>query len=171
VKRLILTIFIIAVVIGASVILYLLFTGPRMFEQPNIRQFQAQMPVTPANTVPVNYVFEPLPSKEQAQKMKNPIDANQANIARGKIYYGYYCVFCHGDKGDGFGPVGYSYVPVPADLRTEKIESMSDGQLLYSMLTGVGHDPMLARIVPAEFRWNLVVYVRSLNTQSIESGK
>jgi cytochrome c1 len=68
-------------------------------------------------------------------------DVHSENYARGKIYYGYYCSFCHGDKGDGFGPVGYSYNPVPADLHTAKIQSMSDGELLYAMLTGTGHAP------------------------------
>jgi mono/diheme cytochrome c family protein len=162
VKRLIIFFISAAVVIGGLTILYLLFTGPRMFAQPNIRQFQAIMPVTPANTVPVKNVFEPLPSREQAQKLTNPLDANETNIAKGRVYYGYYCAFCHGEKGDGFGPVGYSYIPVPADLRTAKIKDMSDGELLYSMLTGTGHAPMLQRIIPSDYWWHLVLYARLL---------
>jgi mono/diheme cytochrome c family protein len=160
VKRLIIFVFAAAVVVGGSTIAYLLFTGPRMFVQPNVRQFQAVMPVTPANTVPVKDVFEPLPSKEQAQKLANPLDANEVNIAKGKVYYGYYCVFCHGDKGDGLGPVGYSYIPAPSDLRSPKVRSMSDGEVLYSMLTGTGHAPMLQRIIPSEYWWYLVLYTR-----------
>ncbi len=118
------------------------------------------MPVTPAKTVPVKDIFEPLPSKEQVQKLVNPRDANEGNIAKGKVYYGYYCVFCHGDKGDGFGPVGYSYIPVPSDLRSPKVRAMSDGEVLYSMLTGTGHAPMLQRIIPSEYWWYLVLYTR-----------
>lgn len=159
-KRLIIFFIAAAVVIGGLTIIYLLFTGPRMFAQPNIRQFQASMPVTPANTIPVKNVFEPLPSKEQAQKLTNPLETNETNIAKGKVYYEYYCAFCHGEKGDGFGPVGYSYIPVPADLRSPKVKAMSDGDLLYSMLTGTGHAPMLQRIIPSEYRWYLVLYVK-----------
>ena len=159
-KRLIKIIIPVAIVVGGSTIAYLLFTGPRMFVQPNVRAFQAVMPVTSPNTVPVIEVFEPLPSKEQAQKLANPLDANERNIAKGKVYYGYYCVFCHGDKGDGFGPVGYSYIPVPSDLRSAKVKPMSDGEVLYSMLTGTGHAPMMQRIVPSEYWWYLVLYVR-----------
>lgn len=165
-KRLIKFIIAIIIVAGGATVTYLLFTGPRMFVQPNIRAFQAVMPVTSPNTVPVTYIFEPLPSRELAQKLVNPLDANETNLAKGKVYYGYYCAFCHGDRGDGFGPVGFSYVPVPADLRTSKIQSMSDGQILYSMLTGTGHSPMLQRIVPAEYRWYLVLYVSRLGLQS-----
>lgn len=164
-KRLIITVFTAAVVVGGLTIAYLLFTGPRMFVQPNIRQFQAAMPVTPANTVPVRDVFEPLPSKEQAQKLANPFDANENNIAKGKVYYGYYCVFCHGDKGDGFGPVGYSYIPVPSDLRSSRVQAMSDGEVFYSMLTGTGHTPMLQRIIPSEYWWYLVLYVRQISSE------
>jgi mono/diheme cytochrome c family protein len=140
-----------------------------MFVQPNIRQFQAVMPVTPANTIPVEYVFKPVPSKQEAQKLINPLDANEQNIAKGRVYYGYYCAFCHGQKGDGYGPVGFSYVPVPSDLRTSKVKSMTDGEVLYSMLTGTGHAPMLERIIPAQYWWYLVLYVRQLGEESPSS--
>ncbi len=170
-KRFIKVIVPVIVVIGGATAAYLLFTGPRMFVQPNIRQFQAIMPVTPPNTIPVKYVIEPLPSKEQAQKLINPLDANEMNVAKGKVYYGYYCAFCHGDKGDGFGPVGYSYIPVPSDLRSPKVRAMSDGELLYSMLTGTGHAPMLQRIVPSECRWYLVIYVRWLSENMSKKGE
>jgi len=161
---LIITVVVILIVIGGSIILYLLFTGPHMYDQPNIRQFQAIMPVTPPNVVPVKDVFEPLPTQEQAKKLVCPLDANEGNVSKGKRYYDYYCVFCHGDKGDGFGPVGFSYVPVPTDLRSNKVRAMSDGELLYSMLTGTGHSPMLQRIIPSEFWWYLVLYVKQFGT-------
>jgi mono/diheme cytochrome c family protein len=112
----------------------------------------------------VEYVFKPVPSKEEAQKLTNPLDANEQNIAKGKIYYGYYCAFCHGQNGDGFGPVGFSYNPVPSDLRTAKVKSMNDGQLLYSMLTGTGHAPVLERTIPSECWWYLVLYVRQIGS-------
>jgi mono/diheme cytochrome c family protein len=151
---------------AALTALYLLFTGPRMYVQPNIRHFQAIMPAPSPNTIPVEEVFEPLPSKEQSQKLTNPLAKTEENIAKGKVYYGYYCVFCHGDTGDGFGPVGYSYVPVPSDLRSEKVRSMTDGEILYSMLTGTGHSPMLERIVLPEYQWYLVLYVRQLGNET-----
>ena len=165
-KKFIITIIALIVVLSGATIAYLLFTGPRMYIQPNIRAFQAQMALTPADTIPVKSPFEPLPSKEDAQKLINPLAKTSENCEKGKIYYGYYCAFCHGDKGDGFGPVGFSYNPVPADLRTDKIRSISDGEIFYSMLTGTGHDPMLQRIVLPEYRWYLVLYVRQLGLQS-----
>ncbi len=159
-------IIVIIIIFGGSVVGYLLFTGPRMYVQPNIRVFQAQVPLTPPGTVPVVNPFEPLPAKDEIKKLTNPVEKTSENYARGKIYYGYYCAFCHGDKGDGFGPVGYSYNPVPVDLHIAKVRSMPDGELLYSMLKGTGHAPMLERIVLPEYRWYLVLYVRQLNSES-----
>lgn len=156
----------ITIVFASSTIAYLLFTGPRMYIQPNIRTFQAMMHPSPPGTVPVTKSFEPLPTKEDARKLTNPVADTLENCIKGKVYYGYYCVFCHGDKGDGFGPVGLSYNPVPADLRTAKVQSISDGELLYSMLKGIGHAPMLERIVLPECRWYLVLYVRQLGSES-----
>lgn len=151
------------VLIAAGTTAYLLFTGPRMFVQPNIREYQAVMPSIPHGSVPVSGAFEPLGEKEKVGKLTNPLPSTPENIAQGKTYYGYYCVFCHGDNGDGFGPVGFSYVPVPADLRTQKTQSLSDGLLLYAMLTGTGHDPVLQRIVLPQYRWYLVLYIRQFN--------
>ena len=145
-------------VIAFGVFTYLLLTGPRMRTQINIRPYQARMPIMPKGTVPVVDAFEPIPDGNQT----NPLAKTAENYARGKVYYGYYCAFCHGEGGAGDGPVGYSYVPVPSDLRAAKVRSLSEGQLLRSMLIGTGHDPVLQRIVPAEHRLYLELYVRTL---------
>lgn len=162
--------FLIAIIIlsAGSVIGYLLLTGPRMRVQPNIRPFQMVTPVMSANSIPVKVTIEPLPTKEEAQKMVNPLAATAENVAKGKIYYGYYCSFCHGEKGDGLGPVGFSYNPVPADLRNAKVQSKSDGMLLLSMLTGTGHSPVLQQVVLPEYRWFIVLYVRRLGSNSLQ---
>ena len=167
-KKLIKYLIAIIVMVSGCVIAYLLLTGPRMRVQPNIRPFQMVTPVMSANSVPVKATIEPLPTKEEAVKMVNPLSATAENIAKGRIYYGYYCGFCHGEKGDGFGPVGFSYNPVPTDLRTEKIQSQADGNLLLSMLTGTGHSPVLQKVVPADYRWYLVLYLRqfAINKQA-----
>lgn len=155
---------------------YFLFTGPRMKVQEHIRAYQARMPLTPAGTTPVNSL-PPLPTPDQAAAMKNPLESTTASIARGAAYYQYYaCLACHGENGDGGGPVGDSYVPKPADLRSAKIRGYSDGQLLRGMLKGVGHEyiddqparggkpaivhGVLERIVLPEHRWYIVLYVR-----------
>jgi mono/diheme cytochrome c family protein len=148
-------------VIGAGIYFYLMFTGPRMIDQPNIRAFQAPMPAAPADSVPVESAWPRPP--------RTPPPASPQIVAAGKVYYGYYCIQCHGAKGDGFGPVGESFVPFPADLRSPRVQRMSDEQLLKAMVSGPGHTPAppfattrpaLDAIVIPDQRWPIVYYVR-----------
>ena len=154
--------FAILAVIVLAVTSALVFTGPRMRVQSNIRTFQATFPPMPEGTVPVVDKRPSVPSAEEAASLENPLSPASANVAKGEVYYGYYCVFCHGPAGDGDGPVGRSYVPTPGDLRTRRVRDLSDGQLLRRMLTGTGHEPALNRVILPEHRWYLVLYVRSL---------
>ncbi|HEY3307196.1 MAG TPA: hypothetical protein VGJ93_01960 [Desulfuromonadaceae bacterium] len=160
-KKLLATVSAAAVMLLAALYGIVLYNGPRMTVQPHLRSFQAVLPNLPAETTPVQ-IPEKLPSVAQASKIRNPLKGTSGNLHRGKVYYHYYCVFCHGENGDGHGPVGQSYLPTPADLRSVKINNYQDGQLLRAMLTGIGHEPVLERVVPPQHRWFVVLYVRSL---------
>ena len=145
---------------------YVLYEGPRMRMQPNVRTYQTEVPPMPEGTVPAASPDAApnakAPAAEAAAALANPVPASEESVARGKVYYQYYCVFCHGDTGDGSGPVGQSYVPKPSDLCAPKITGYTDGQMLRAMLVGVGHEPVLEKVVPDEHRWPLVNYVRTL---------
>ncbi|HBG05670.1 MAG: cytochrome C [Geobacteraceae bacterium GWC2_58_44] len=158
-KKIIILLLVIPPLLLAAIFGYVLYNGPRMTVQHHFREFQKEMPPRVVGTVTVR---RPDPSAAESAALKNPLPSSIVNLNRGKVYYQYYCVFCHGDTGAGNGPVGQSYIPVPADLRTEKITRYGDGDLLRSMLTGVGHEPVLERVVPQEHRWYLVLFVRSL---------
>jgi mono/diheme cytochrome c family protein len=147
---------------GACVALYLLFNGPRMKVQEHVLAYQKQMPPTPAGVLPVSDPYPPPLTADSAAPMTNPLKPTAENTAHGRTYYGYYCAFCHGQAGDGNGPVGESYDPPPADLRAAEVQSLGDGALLRASLTGLGHEPVLERVVPEEARWPIVLYVRSL---------
>jgi hypothetical protein len=141
---------------------YLLYRGPRMTVQHHIREFQMITPPRPTGTVTVTAPPR-LPLAAEASPLKNPLAPNRENLAAARVYYDYYCVFCHGGSGAGDGPVGQSYTPKPADLRSKKIAAYRDGELLRSMFTGVGHEPVLERVVAPAHRWYLVLLVRSLS--------
>ena len=179
-----LKIFLGSLLIATAIIGYLFFAGnPRMKVQAIIKPYQASMPLPPENSIPVEDAFAPLPSPQQAEALGNPLSANAtaADIQRGKVYYEYYCISCHGPDGVSPGLVGQSIFPYPADLRTSTtVRAYSDGQLLRAMLTGPGHTPhvtaadvsagrtpaslpaVLNYTVNPEHRWYLVLYVRSL---------
>jgi mono/diheme cytochrome c family protein len=145
---------------------YLFFVGPRMRIQPHIRAFQAVMPPTPSGSVPVEGLPPPLPTTREALELVNPLPADEKTLASGRVYYGYYCAFCHGNQGRGDGPVGGSYLPMPADLQSSRVQAMRDGELMRAMLSGTGHKEVLQRVIRPEHRWYLVSYVRNLPRQA-----
>jgi mono/diheme cytochrome c family protein len=145
-----------------------MFNGPEMDVQPNLRPFQAVLPAMPEGTEPVESLPGAVPTTQEAAGLSNPLPATPETLARGRTYYGYYCLACHGDSGDGAGPVGQSYDPPPADLRQPRLSGYSDGQLLRGMLTGIGHAPELRYVVPPEHRWYLVSYIRHLSASPAE---
>ena len=130
---------------------------PRMARQPSVRPFERQMPDMPTGTVPVGGTVE-LPAADA----ESPLRATPDVIEEGELYYGYYCLMCHGADGRGRTPVGEAYDPAPADLAGQDVRNMADGELCRAMLTGVGHDPVMESTVTPERRWQIVAYVREL---------
>jgi len=154
----------IVILIGLAVSAYLLFTGPHMENQENLRTFEKSELLPPPHSVPV----ESIPELPDAGEV-NPLQNTPENFNRGRVYYNYYCVFCHGEYHDGDGPVGKSYIPKPADLNKDSIKGMKDAQLVKSMLTGVGHSPVLERVIPYKYWWYLSLYVKNYNGISSET--
>ncbi|HBA87279.1 MAG TPA: cytochrome C [Geobacter sp.] len=148
--------------LAAALFGYILVKGPRMTVQHKFREFQMVPPPPPNGTASVVPGSERVPAAAAAAGLKNPLQSTPQNLAWGQVYYQYYCVFCHGEGGAGNGPVGHSYTPRPADLRTPKVAGYSDGELLRASLTGIGHEPVLERVVPPEHRWRLLLFVRWL---------
>jgi len=159
-------------IIAAAIAASLLLIGPRMKEQPHLLPYQDSTCLAPEGSVPVE-------GSGAWPEADSPIATRSVPLtaAAGRVYYGYYCEFCHGEKGDGNGPVGESYVPRPADLRTEAIRRFSDSALVKAMLNGPGHTverngtlhPVLARIIPPADLPAIVQYVRTFGIDS--SGK
>jgi mono/diheme cytochrome c family protein len=159
--------------VALGVFTCLIMVGPEMKSQPNIRAYQARVPLPPTGVVPVEATAG-APSSAETAALQNPLSATRDNIGRGKTYYGYYCLACHGEAADGNGPVGQSFLPPPADLRSTELQGLKDGEFLRGMLTGVGHQPanptprqtpVLEYTVPPEHRWYLVLYLRSIQAQ------
>ncbi len=87
---------------------------------------------------------------------------------KGKELYTAMCQHCHGEKGDGNGPMVLSgaYVGVPnyADRAT-----LSDGQIFYSIYYGKGMMGAHSSLVNKKEIWTLVHYVRKF--QNADYGK
>lgn len=99
----------------------------------------------------------------QAATDLNPLKLTAENtemiFKKGKELYVSNCMHCHGEKGDGNGPMvlsgAYSGVPNYADKST-----LSDGQMFYSIYYGKGSMGSHASLIDKKEIWILVHYIR-----------
>ena len=131
----------------------LLLSGPRMRNQPSLRAFETPVNLPPEGSVLYSH------TKSSAEEIIMP-ETTTENLNKGETYYGYYCIFCHGEDGKGNGPVGQSYTPKPSDLTNDSLQHYSVTDLYLRSFTGVGHEPVLERVVPEDFRKYILAYVR-----------
>jgi len=102
---------------------------------------------------------------------KNPIVLSEENAAAvldyGKAVYGKQCQHCHGEAGDGKGPMvesgAYSGVPNYASLM------IGEGQMFYSIYYGKGLMGAHSHTVSKKEIWSVVHYIKRL--QDANYGK
>ena len=101
---------------------------------------------------------------EQGSQIPDPRSAWVATTQRGERLYKVYCQSCHGVGGAGDGPVALRGFPPPPPLPTGKSTQMKDGQLFHILTYGQGSMPAMAAQLDREQRWDVVNFVRSLQS-------
>jgi mono/diheme cytochrome c family protein len=88
----------------------------------------------------------------------NPVVADDASNARGKLLYDQDCALCHGKDGKGRGPFAANLANKPANLLE------GDGALFMVISNGIsGKMPSLKENLPtAQMRWDVVNYIRNM---------
>ncbi|NDB33996.1 MAG: hypothetical protein EB023_01315 [Flavobacteriia bacterium] len=104
--------------------------------------------------------------------VNNPIVLNEKVLEEGKKLYASMCQHCHGEKGDGNGPMvtsgAYSGVPNYAE---EARMNLSNGQMFYSIYYGKGMMGAHRSLLNKKEIWTLVHYVRSMQYKDyLKSG-
>lgn len=126
-------------------------------------------------TVAVNqhaYNFVKTPEDElKAANLVNPYK-DKFDKERAEKVFGVYCINCHGPKGDGKGFLFTSkkYPYPPANYHGDRAMAKTDGQLFHNIRVGFGvmgaHGPQLT----VEETWQLVDYIRYLQSQPLEKN-
>jgi copper transport protein len=110
----------------------------------------------------IYYLTRPIPV-EIAQI--NPIPPNSQSVAAGQNLFTTHCVLCHGESGNGDGPVGLALNPRPADLRQHAIPGVHTDAQLFEWITngfpGSQMPPFKTTLSDTD-RWNLVNFIRTL---------
>ena len=146
---------VIVVVFGVAfmiTIVILVLTGPHMKNQASLHAFDAEMQTPPDYIVFFDH------DQFDTSKLVLP-KPTATNLEKGEIYYSYYCLFCHGESGDGNGPVGQSYLPKPSDLNTNEVKHYTPAELYSACFTGTGHSPVLERVIPQQQRKFILAYI------------
>jgi len=140
------------------------FRYGRMRETPAVRPYEEPLLKMEAGLVPVNG-GESVYRTTAGIDLISPLKVRDAAvIARGKAVYLTFCAQCHGYNYDGNGTVGQSFQPLPADLRSAKVQSTVEGELFKTISYGVpgGRQPALETTIAIEDRWHVVAFVKSL---------
>jgi len=96
--------------------------------------------------------------------MKNPVKPTAESQARAKKQYGYDCLLCHGEKGDGKTDLAKDMGLTMSDLTNPAtLASQTDAQLFETIKKGKGKMPGEEGRAKDEELWNLVIYIRSLS--------
>ena len=101
----------------------------------------------------------------RAARKKNPVEANESSLGKGKAVYVKECASCHGDKGKGDGPAAKDLEKKPGDLTLAKTQEQSDGALFWKITEG--NKPMASyeKTLSEEDRWHVINFLRTLTTK------
>ena len=132
-----------------------------------------QMPVLgsiPREMIPDQYTATPEGRLQAGKELICNLEADTANLARGKEMYNVFCENCHGTvgKGDGHLYTSGKYAIQPASLVSERMLIAPIGEV-YHVIT-VGWNVMGAhgpQIKPDD-RWKIALYVKNTLQKNIK---
>jgi len=135
-----------------------------MYRGPEVQPYAEAPRVTPADTIPVHGGEPPMSLEQATIKMRNPLEPTPENLAKGKDQFTTYCAPCHGDSGQGNGPVAHLLAKPPKNLISGTSKDLPDGYIYGAIRDGVLSMPSYAEEMPAEQRWQVVMYLRSMQS-------
>ena len=93
--------------------------------------------------------------------LRNPLPYTKANLEEGQVLYTRICSHCHGEQGNGQGPVGVKYKGVP-NYSSGQYKTMNDGHIYHVIQWGRNRMMPHGSIVNPEERWKIAMYVHVL---------
>ncbi len=113
------------------------------------------------------HVHADLPTEFEG--LENPFGDDASAIAAGGEIFAKICAECHGETGDGDGPISSRLNPKPASLSDgEMMADLSDAYIFWRITKGGAMEPFNSampawEVFSEEQRWQLVSFVRSLS--------
>jgi mono/diheme cytochrome c family protein len=101
-------------------------------------------------------------------QVKNPIETmTEAEMKEAGRLFNINCAICHGDKGQGNGPIANAgKIGGIANLTLEAYVKMADGTMFHSLTYGKNNMGSYASQLDRKQRWMLVKYIRTLQPKN-----
>ena len=137
-----------------------------MGQQINIKPQEEGVRVSPKNSRARNRIYYPYKTaKEAGESMTNYLKPTKDVILQGENLYKKYCIYCHGQKGDG--GEGATVAPKmqiqPPSLLTQKVQDYPDGWIYHILHEGQG--------LMGSYRIQLVTNEQVLNDKKVKTSK
>jgi mono/diheme cytochrome c family protein len=142
------------VIIGGIGLWYFLGSGVSAKEQPGrIEEFVAGR----ARNMAI---------ARRAKSLMNPVEYSGEIIAAGRAHFADHCAICHANDGSGDSPIGRGMWPKPPDMRLDRTQKLSDGELFWIIENGIRFTGMPAWSTGTPegetASWHLVHFIRRL---------
>ena len=126
------------------------------FKHQEYPRFDAPKGSVPINEARVNY------EDVDAQLLVNP-HSFEGLAEKGVNLFNIYCSPCHGlDGTTADTPVADKFDPRPADLTDEAVASLTEGEIFYTIVQGIGLMPPYRFDLSDEEAWQVTAYVLKL---------
>ena len=126
--------------------------------QPSYRPMENPLP-PPDRSIPIEGPIA-IPGMGAPE---NPTTADEASLTRGQELFVINCRMCHGQTGEGTGPIAPFLANKPANLTSPVVQSKSDGSIFLTITNGItGKMPPLNENLTVLERWDVVNFVRTL---------
>ena len=95
-----------------------------------------------------------------AEELQDPYLETAATLSRGEYLYKGFCVSCHGETGEGDGPITSKKFPAPPSFKSSRVRSFNKARIYHVITAGFGAMPAHGSQLTIQDRWYLAQYVK-----------
>jgi len=140
---------------------YIIDILPEMHYQQPYRAQEPPRVLPPEGGVPVTGRERAI-DFASAKAVPNPLPNTAENSSKGQALFAVNCAPCHGAEGRGDGMVAKYFAPPPPAMQSDRVRARTDGEIYWILGNGLGNMPSFGKLLTPEERWELVLYIRSL---------